>query len=290
MATSITDFEILRTGQTEKLSIFVRDPSTDVLTDVVGASGSDFSLIDISDDSVKVSQAFGRTGSALVTHPAAGTYQYNFNATTYPQEYLATFRCLMQGEVLQYNVFVKSVRSKNFAYAAALRLQVDKARKSINDQIENIDKPTLQPAIPLLFGYADKNLIYFLERGIQFINSVPPYTGFTVDTFPFNQYGTILIDAATIAALESQGIFAIDTDYSYSLGGNSLVIDHFTKLSSFLSMLLSRFDKSLVSFKQQFRSKGLIVYQFMPGGVRSQRMLNAQPSGYWSRMLSSAFV
>jgi hypothetical protein len=100
----------------------------------------------------------------------------------------------------------------------------------------------------------------------------------------------ILTDAAVIAALESQGIFAIDTDYNYSLGGNSLVIDHWGKISGLLGTLISRFDSNVIKFKQQFRSKGMVMFQWMPGGVRAARQLSAMPSGFWSRMLSSAFV
>lgn len=168
-----------------------------------------------------------------------------------------------------------------------LRLQVDKARKSIADDIENMDTPTAATPIRFFYGYSDAHLIFYLERGLQILNAIPPYTAMDIDVFPFNSSGTILIDAATIAALESQGIFAIDTDFDYALGGNSLVIDHYTKLNSVLSSLLTRFDKSAIAFKQQYRSKGLVMFQFMPGGVRSLRMLSSMPVGWWSRLLSS---
>ena len=198
--------------------------------------------------------------------------------------------CLLPSEVVTYYMFVKSVSSRQFAFAAQLGIQVDKARKSISDDIENMDSPTAQPSVKLFFGYSAAHYIYYLERGAQIINTVPPYTMFNVDTFPFRTSGTILIDAATIAALESQGIFAIDTDYNYALGGNSLVIDHFTKISSMIGMLLTKFDKDVVRFKQQFRGKGTVMFTFLPGGVRSARMLNALPGGFWSRMLSSTFA
>jgi len=284
---SFTDFDIVRANQTEPLTVFVRDPATGVLTDV--ASTSTFNMARVSDDVNVVTQSFTAAGGGVVAHPSTGVYQYTFDASTYNSEYVLDFNCALSDERIHQSIYVKSVPVRQFAYAAALRLQVDKARKSIKDDIQNIDKPTGEPSIQFFFGYDDKNLIFYLERGAQIINAIPPYTGFSVSTFPFDQYGSILIDAATIAALESQGIFAIDTDFSYSLGGNSLVIDHFSKLSTMISNILNRFNTLVIKFKQQFRSKGLVMYQWMPGGVRAARVLNAMPAGFWSRLLSAAY-
>lgn len=288
MPQTITDFDVLRNNQSEYLTIFVRDPKTEDLIDVAGTST--FNLVNTSDDSTEYTTTFTRDGGTGIVHASTGVYQYLFNASTYSDEYLASFRCVLPGDTVINNIFVKSEPSSTFAKAAALRVQVDKARKSISDDIENMDRDTNDPAVQLFYGYDDKHLIYYLERGAQIINAAPPYTALTVASFPWTQYGTLLTDAAVIAALESQGIFAIDTDYSYSLGGNNLVIDHFTKINTMLGTMLTRFDSMLKSFKQQYRSKGMIMFQWMPGGVRAARQLSAMPSGFWSRMLSSAFV
>jgi hypothetical protein len=285
---SITDFDVLLAGQSEYLTIYVRDPQTEDLIDVAGSST--FSLINVDDDSTEATATFTAEGGTGINHPSRGVYQYLLDTSTYGDEYLAAFRCTLTGETIRNNVFVKSVPAETFARAAQLRVQVDKARKSISDDIANKDKETNEPAIRFFYGYDDKHLIFYLERGAQIINAVPPYTAFTPISFPWAQYGTILTDAAVIAALESQGIFAIDTDYNYSLGGNSLVIDHFTKINAYLSTLLTRFDTMVKAFKQQYRSKGMVMFQWMPGGVRAARQLSAMPSGFWSRMLSSAFV
>lgn len=287
MPQSFTDFDVVRANQTESLTVFIKDPATGILTDV--ASSSTFTLINIEDDSTEVSQVFGPTGAGIVTRPSTGIYAYSFDASAYTGEYIANFKCTLDDEVINQNIFIKSSAARQFAYAAILRVQVDKSRKSISDEIQNMDKPTGEPGIQFFYGYDDKHLIFYLERGVQLINMIPPYTAFSLDTFPFAQYGTILIDAATIAALESQGIFAIDTDFNYSLGANSLVIDHFTKLSSMVSNILNRFNANVIKFKQQFRSKGLIIFQWLPGGVRAARTLNALPSGFWSRLLSAAY-
>lgn len=285
---SFTDFDVLRKGTTELLTTFVRDPKTGDLVDVIGTST--FNLINIEGDVVEFTTTFNAAGGSGITRVAPGAYQYSMNTTTYPGEYIASWRCVLDGDIVTNNIFIKSVPSKLFARAAALRVQVDKARKSISDDIENMDRQDNDPAITFFYGYTDAHLIYYLERGAQFINIIPPYTALTPVSFPWSQYGMILTDAAVIAALESQGIFAIDTDYDYSLGANRLVIDHWAKISGMLNTLIARFDKSVVPFKQQFRSKGMVMFQWMPGGVRAARQLNAQPAGFWSRMLSSAFV
>lgn len=285
---STTSFDIILSGKSEPITIFLKDPKTDEPTDVVASST--FSLINIEDDSVLVSDTFTATGGTLISHPGIGIYQYTLDTATYTGEYILSFDCILASEKITLNVFVKSVPSKMFAHAAELRVQVDKARKSVSDDIENMDKPEGTPATQFFYGYSDAHLIYYLERGAQLINLVPPYTSFDPITFPWASSASILIEAGVIAALESQGIFAIDTDYNYSLGGNSLVIDHFTKINSFLGTILTSFDKNVVRFKQQFRSKGLVMIQFLPGGVRTSRTLNSLPSGFWSRMLSSSFI
>ena len=288
MPQSFTDFDVLRSGVTENLTVFVRDPKTEALVDVAGSST--FNLINIDNDTAVHTTTFTTDGGVDITHPSTGVYQFSLDTSTYDQEYLAAFSCTLAGEVINQNIYVKSVPSSLFARAAALRVQVDKARKSVTDEIDNMDRTNYEPSVQFFFGYDDKHLIFYLERGAQYVNLVPPYTALTPITFPWAQYGSILVDGAVIAALESQGIFAIDTDYNYSLGGNSLVIDHFGKISSLLGTLLSRFDSNLKMFKQQYRSKGTITFQWMPGGVRAARQLSAMPSGFWSRMLSSAFV
>lgn len=288
MEQSITDFDVFQKNQSGYLTTYVRDPATEDLVNVAGSST--FSLTDISDDSVVYSTTFSTDGGTGINHAGTGIYQFLFDASTYPNEYIANFRCTLDGEIINNRIFIKSIESQAFARAAELRVQVDKARKSISDDIENMDRPQNEPAVRFFFGYDDKHLIYYLERGIQFINLVPPYTALSVPTFPWANFGYIATDAGVIAALESQGIFAIDTDYNYSLGGNSLVIDHFTKINALLGTLIGRFDTNVLRFKQQYRSKGTVMFQWMPGGVRAARQLSAMPSGFWSRLLSSAFA
>jgi len=285
---SFTDFEILISGSTGDLKIFLRDPLTEDLTDVVAPST--FQLIDLATNTVEVSDTFTAAGGTAVNRVSEGVYTYALNTTTYDGEYLALFDCVLNGKTSKNNIFVKSVSARQFSYAARLRATVDKARKSVSDHIENMDQDDFDPAVELFFGYDDKHLIYYLERAVQMINAVPPTTGLDLDSYPFDQYGDLLLTAATIASLEAQTILSIDTDYNYSLGGNAFVIDHYSKLSSFITgHLMNKLNTMLINFKSIYRRSGTVMSQLQPGGFRTARLLNALPSGFWSRMLSSVF-
>jgi hypothetical protein len=281
-----TSFDIIQKGQVEPVTLYVRDTLTGDLTDVYATS--DWHLVKIDTDTVEVSGSFGPTGSVEVQKISTGIYRYYFDAAKYPYEYILSFHLTMANGMTGQKIFLKSASAKVCAYAAQLRLQIDKSQKSIKDDIENEDQLDFTPPVPLFYGHGLSHMVLYLERGCQLLNVIPPYTGFTVDSYPFQWYGSVLIDAATIYALEAQGVFAIDTDYNYSLGSNSLVIDHFGKLSAHLQYLLARFQKESVGFKQLYRTKGGILFQFLPGGIRSSRMLNSLPGGFWSRLLSSA--
>jgi len=282
---STVGFDIFHKNSTEDVIIFVKDQRTQDLTDVV--SPSTFSLIDISSDSVILTDTFTASGGLLVQRQSVGVYTYNFDSSDYPREYITAFRCVLSGDVLEQNIFIKSVSAKYYKYAAHLSAQVDKSRKSMVDYIENMDKTSEAP-LQFFVGYSLPYYFFYLERGIQILNAVPPYTSFTVDTFPFEQFGTILIDAATIAALESQGVFSIDTDYDYSLGGNSFVIDHYTKLSGMVSHILDRFKEAVPKFKNLYQTRGALLVQMSPFGLGYNRLWGAMPGSFWSRVLSGS--
>lgn len=283
---SSVDFEIVHKGKAEPVIIYVRNTLTKDLEDVAGTST--WRLIDIATDTEVDTGTFTSTGSLDIVRLNTGMYRYNFNAATYTSEYILSLVLTMTNEVVGQDIFIKSYSSKAFAYAAALKAQVDKSRKSISDDIENEDQPDFTPSVQFFFGYDSRHLIYYLERGCQILNAIAPYTAWTLDTYPFTYYGGVLVDAGTIAALEAQGVFAIDTDYSYSLGGNSLVLEHYGKLNSHLQYLLAKFTKESITFKQLYRTKGGVIFQYLPGGIRAQRTLNSLPAGFWSRLLSAA--
>lgn len=88
---STTSFEIFRKGQVEPTTVFIRDPKSGDLTDVLGSTNT-FSLIDINSDLAVDSGTFGPTGSAKIVHPSTGVYQYVLDTTIYKGEYLVLFQ------------------------------------------------------------------------------------------------------------------------------------------------------------------------------------------------------
>ena len=162
-----------------------------------------------------------------------------------------------------------------------LRLQLDKARKSqmgasLDLQAEDYNFNNLD------WEYRDAHMAAYLDLGCQMINLISPQTYFTVPNFPFAMFGQLLIEAAMISALDSQQLFAVDTDFDYSLGGNAIRVDHLAGLSGFARELVDRFNMQVKVFKQRYRSKGTALIQ-VQYGIGLGRFLNVVPSGWWSR-------
>jgi hypothetical protein len=173
-------------------------------------------------------------------------------------------------------------------YIIYLRNQIDKALKSVGRSIDEFFKPDdnvmavdkTMDSLP--FGYSDEHCVLYLELGLSLINARPPYTAFTLEDFPFAVAGNLLIDGATIAALESQGLFSIDTDFDYSLGGKSFVVRHADQISSFLREIAERFNNYLRMFKSMYRTKGTVMVQ-VPFGWGFGRFLSVVPTGWFAR-------
>jgi len=251
-------------GSTRDIILVVIDPITGYRTD---AESITFSIIDNKDDEVGTETY---PGSTYVTKRDAGIFALSFDSDTYENsEYLLNVSIdIATGLNFMRNKVVRIVPGLYFKIGAILRNQIDKANKLLHYRLQ--------------FGYTDAQLVTWLDLGVHLINMIPPYTSFNVPSFPFAVYGKMLIDAATIAALESQGLFAIDTDFDYALGGNSLTLDHFTKISGYLDYMVARFNENLRQFKQMFRIKGGAMVQTQYG-YGFGRFLSVVPPGFFSR-------
>lgn len=264
------DLAVIRQGtNNSEFSLVVTDPATEQKVDFQACT---YYLYDGLDKKIFNAALDPLALPAYVTKLEKGVYSFKFDAVTNMQpEYIAFFDLRIPANVDPLMTKYKLIRVIPLAYYRImpfLRNQIDKSFKSVSDMLN--------------YGYKDFHLVAYLDLGITMINAIPPYTSFTVGTFPFGIYGKMLIDAATITALESQGLFSIDTDFDYSLGGNALVIDHYSRISGFLSELITRFNTSLKSFKQQFRSKGSTMAQ-MPFQYGWGRFMSVVPSGFWNR-------
>lgn len=146
-----------------------------------------------------------------------------------------------------------------------LKNQIDKVKKEIN----------LAP-----IGYNDEQLYMAIQGGLNNINRFPTQTNYTLTTYPYDTDKQLLIDAATVVALQSQSMFSIDTDMnSYSMQGNSMSVDHFSKLQSYASTLQTNLNRHLMHFKlKQLTSGGQIIIQ-RSVGLRQVMAWQASPSG-----------
>jgi len=162
---------------------------------------------------------------------------------------------------------VKVLDPRVLAYLPSFRLQIDKAVKIVEE------------ATNLFGGYSDAQLLMYLEGGLNVINLYQPNTNILLENYPFKTHGQLLIDTATLVALQSQTLFSIDTDLvNYSDQGYSFSINHQQPLQSFLSFLQQRLDRLVPLFKLNFATMGSIHIQ---AGVsfRLLQLLSAAPSG-----------
>lgn len=148
-----------------------------------------------------------------------------------------------------------------------LRLIIDKAVKLVNEPEK------------CFLGYTDGMLVQYMLDGLQRINTYQPSVFFTPDNFPYRGFASILVEAGLICGVESQTLFAIDTDVtSYNDQGQSFVINHQQPLAMFLNNLTSNLDKRIPLFKLHFVNTGSVYTQVGPS-FRLQSLLSAAPSG-----------
>lgn len=205
------------------------------------------------------------------TYSASGTYIKKDSPGNYfidysPQdagEYMFEwrYRDISGGEQFYEQSYLYSLDTIVWNLFPALKNQIDKAQKDMG-----------------IFGFTDVNIYTYLKSALSDINRVSPITSFTLASYPYNPFSQVLIDMATFYSLYSQGMVAIDTDSNYSLQGNSFTIDHFSKISGFLSFLNSRINEQLKQMKWNYMAQTGIALQRGPG-FRSIQLWNASPSG-----------
>jgi len=216
-----------------------------------------------------------------------GVYIFNYKKDYFKDELLLTVVGDYNNDLFVHNHLFLPLLPVVFTMIIYLRNQIDKSLKSVGrrgleDIIPNDPQTALDDIVQdFPFGYTDEHCVLYLKLGLSLINVIAPYTAFRLVNFPFAYGSKVLIDAATISALEAQGLFSIDTDYDYSFGGKSLVVRHFGDLSSFLSALVDRFNSEVRVFKSLYRTRGNILIQ-LPYGFGLGRLLAALPTGYWA--------
>lgn len=214
------------------------------------------------------------TGSRRITHPSTGKYQIKWGTegteTQYSGGILFNWH-LRQNETSE-DVYrtqlVEVVSPRTLSLLPRFRLALDKSLKVIvPEQWCNL-------------GYSDSQLIVYLQMGLSRINSAQPYVGWgCLDAFPTQGYFEILIRCALLAALDSQYLFAVDTDVpSFSDQGHSFVLTHAAQIKAMRDALANELERDIREFKLHFVKSGTLGAEFRIGWAFYQ-MLSAAPAG-----------
>ena len=200
---------------------------------------------------------------STIQRDSAGNYYVDFTQTATEGEYALqwSWRDLAGGEMFYSTQHLYVINLHIINLFPNLRNQIDKAQKDLG-----------------IFGFTEANMYFYLKGGLSEINRFPPSTGLTFNTFPLATYSQLLIDISTFISLQSQGMCAIDTDSNYSMQGNNFVVDHWSKISSFMSFLHARINEQLKQFKLMYLP-GMSVGIERGPGFRSTQLWNASPPG-----------
>lgn len=237
-------------GIGKRVKIFFEDEETKVSFDPVEIH------VDIVDENGVILESgdFDSVNNlGAIKRERKGVYYYDFNLVSIAPklyQFRWTYRNELNGELFFTTSYITVVTQKVWSLFPRLRNQIDKSRK--RKGLEGV-------------GYLEGNLLLYLQGGLDEINTFPPVTNFILDNYPHEKYGQLLIDSATIVAMYSQGLFAIDTDApSYSDQGFSFTQDHHSKIDRVITALASKIKDQLKSFKLEFSQIGSVQVQVMP--------------------------
>lgn len=228
------------------------------------------------------------TAPSRIVRTSTGKYYFPMGATTVPASgvnpetgRLGDFLCFWQiiGPVDTEQQSIIQVARVASAYAFSLlptfRLQIDKAAKRVNEDPEN----------PCYLGYTDSMLIDWLLGGLSTWNLYEPYPTFlTLEGFPI-EYRQGLIEAALLVGVQSQELFAVDTDIpNYSAQGSAFVIQHQPALANYVTRMAQRLDKIIPIAKLKLVRSGSLHTEMSPN-YRLQTIVNMSPGGALFRNL-----
>jgi len=114
--------------------------------------------------------------------------------------------------------------------------------------------------------WSDQQLLVYIQQGVADINSEPPYTQYSIESFPRNWEGC-MITGALIFALISESVKQSGETFSYSDNGLSLSIDIASKYQGVASTLLSAYTAQKQTLKKACRPNAAGVHS-NPAPVR----------------------
>ena len=217
-----------------------------------------------------------------ITNPSTGKYQIKWGEETGetngtgPLLFNWHIRQTEDAEDFYRTQLVEVVSPRTLSLLPKFRLQIDKSLK------------VLLPEEWCTLGYSDAQLVVYLQMGLARINAAQPYVGWAnIDAFPLDGYFEILIRSAMLSAIDSQSIFAIDTDVpSYSDQGHSFVLTHFTPLKAMRDSLAAELERDIRAFKLHFVQSGSIGAEFRIGWAFYQTLISSPPGALFRNTIS----
>lgn len=225
-------------------------------------------------------------GVTRLVHPSTGFYYFPIGdptlfpltlnglpnmETSFVRKLYGTWRVIGPSGTEQVSqvMNVSIISERTACMMNALRQQIDKAVKTVNDDPEN----------PCFLGYTDSMLMEYLEKGLNTWNMYEPYPTFcTIDQFPLI-YEQGLIEAAMLVGIGAQNLFAIDTDIpNFSAQGAAFVIQHQPQLMAYLTHMAQRLDKLIPIAKLKLVQSGTLHTEISPN-FRLQQLISAAPPG-----------
>jgi hypothetical protein len=204
---------------------------------------------------------FPKSQNNRVVHPSAGKYQIKWgdgdNETTFQEGLLFNWhiRQTENSEDYYRTQLVEVVSPKTLSLLPYFRLMLDKSLK------------VLIPEDWCTLGYSDPQLIVYLKIGLSRINAAQPYTSWSsLDAFPLDRGLDILLRSSLISALDSQYLFAVDTDIpAYADQGHSFVITHGPQIKALRDSLSNELDRDIRAFKMHYVTSGSLGAEFRLG-------------------------
>jgi len=220
-------------------------------------------------------------GPTRIVRAGTGDYYYPFgqyaNETTLTGKFYFNWTVTGASGSEPVNIVqvVRIVSLRTLGRLPDFRNYVDKSSKIIDDD----------PLEPCYLGYTDSMLIGYMEGGLGLINAYQPYPTFpTIDHFP-ELHLILLYDASLLVALNSQELFAIDTDIpNWNDQGNSFVLLHQPPIAAMAQRIAQRLDRMVPDMKKQYVQTGSLRLEMGPN-FRLAQLLAAAPSGSLFRSL-----
>jgi len=190
---------------------------------------------------------FNQDGGEIET---SGPPQYDSNGQYYYYDYTPEF----VGTTL-----FRWKNNDNSDYGLQMLLSIDAKIQYFMFLLKGIIDKSMKDSTKT-YGYTDADLFMYIVNGIAYFNVIPPPTAFYISNIP-NYLQGIIIDIATLFAVQAQSMYAIDTDVIYNDQGISLTIDHFNKLGSVYNNLYTRVTENAKKIKwTMMRSRALVAY------------------------------